>query len=245
MNKIKIDSTSVASAYKQFNVSSGELAVTDPCYSIPGGCVGKLENVRNGLWYARAGYYKDPHDMKEIEKYLNNLNEENKAFSARLDKIIEEEKMEDYEKWDLHSQEFINGEIEKYKNYKGRVCYLRIHHAPIGINFFDINNYSLEDMDIGVDSGQAGFFDYEEYRKAHEDDDQHERKYKSYKGFYKEVSDLTLSRDSFGAIDFGAVASSGYGDGCYPCLTKRDEEGKLIAACILFIYDDEEEDDEG
>lgn len=33
-----------------FDVHSGELIVSDPCYSLGTWCQGKLENVRNGEW---------------------------------------------------------------------------------------------------------------------------------------------------------------------------------------------------
>jgi hypothetical protein len=37
---------------KQFEVTSGKLVCSDPCYSIPTWCQGIVENVKNGVWGA-------------------------------------------------------------------------------------------------------------------------------------------------------------------------------------------------
>ena len=37
---------------KQFEITSGKLVCSDPCYSIPTWCQGIVENVKNGVWGA-------------------------------------------------------------------------------------------------------------------------------------------------------------------------------------------------
>jgi hypothetical protein len=37
---------------KQFEITSGKLVCSDPCYSIPTWCQGIVENVKNGIWGA-------------------------------------------------------------------------------------------------------------------------------------------------------------------------------------------------
>lgn len=75
---------------------------------------------------------------------------------------------------------------------------------------------------IGVDSGQAGFFD--STRNTSNDKE------------YDEVCGQTLETDlSAGVIDRGAVSSSGIGDGSYHCRYAKDEKGEVIAAEIRFL----------
>lgn len=85
---------------------------------------------------------------------------------------------------------------------------------------------------VGVDSGQAGFFDAERYPSDGSDDE----------AFYNLCGDHTLGFRSAGVIDFGAVASSGFGDGGYQCFV--DSKEVATAARIVFIDKDYEDDGE-
>lgn len=101
--------------------------------------------------------------------------------------------------------------------------------------------FVFESSDIGVDSGQAGFFDASRYVGSADSQ------------FYDMVCDLTLNGDNAGVIEFGAVSSSGGGDGCYELQTIR-RGNEVVAARIVFMAeesneaeyheDDDEEDDE-
>lgn len=44
-----------------------------------------------------------------------------------------------------------------------------------------------------------------------------------------------LTRDMAGVIPFGAVSSTGCGDGCYPCYTQTDGDGLVTAISIVFL----------
>ena len=64
-----------------------------------------------------------------------------------------------------------------------------------------------QSFEVGVDSGQAGFFDAEDY----------ESNCKS-KEWYSEVCEITLHKPDCGSVNgVGVVASSGYGDDAYEC----------------------------
>ena len=67
-----------------------------------------------------------------------------------------------------------------------------------------------QSFEVGVDSGQAGFW-------------------------YRHVCDITLSKMSAGVLPYGAVSSSGFGDGGYTCYTHADENGVIDFAFIVFI----------
>jgi hypothetical protein len=81
-------------------------------------------------------------------------------------------------------------------------------------------------FDVGVDSGQAGVFDDRHY--PHDPDDS---------SFYDDCCRLTLSRPECGALPFGVVSSSGYGDGGYAATIRRDATGKCYRISIEFIAD--------
>lgn len=167
---------------KQFNISSGKILVTDPCYSTNANCLCKLNKVSNGKWNTKVAYHRDADDLISIRKYLDYL-EEDVIFNAK--------------------------EIEKYKNYKGRVVYIHAWHESCCFDDLRLNEYIEEKIFVGVDSGQAGFFDYEKYSESHQGIDSEElRESEYFNKFYKEVCDLTLGNDSFGVIDYGAVSSS-------------------------------------
>lgn len=90
--------------------------------------------------------------------------------------------------------------------------------------------YRWIDASIGVDSGQAGFFDYNKLNniKIHEQLDNE---------FYNEVCELTSESDNFGCVEFGVVSSSGYGDGSYSLWT-AEHNGETVAAKIVYIDED-------
>lgn len=109
-------------------------------------------------------------------------------------------------------------------------------------------DYGWVSNDIGVDSGQAGIYERELYRdndavgkvanKLSFNIDEPGEK------FYSANCDLTLGEEiSGGVLPFGAVSSSGYGDGAYPLYTVV-KDGFITAIKVVFIEDEEEEDEE-
>lgn len=118
---------------------------------------------------------------------------------------------------------------------------------------YKVNKETIDDFVdyIGVDSGQAGYFDYEYFEKYSDLKSTNPDKYNEE--YYLKICNLTYSyfeeieRNSVsGGItsnNEAFVTSSGYGDGCYECFVKRNKENKIIAVKIVFIeYDDEDEE---
>ncbi len=88
---------------------------------------------------------------------------------------------------------------------------------------------------IGVDSGQAGIYDLKHYR-----DDSIVSK-NSEGDWFDANSKLTLKATDYGGvIKYGAVSSSGYGDGMYNVYVLRDGKTKIIGVKIVFIDIDSE-----
>jgi hypothetical protein len=103
-------------------------------------------------------------------------------------------------------------------------------------------------IDVGVDSGQAGFFDDSQYP----DDKKSIGDYGDLNSFYGKICDGT-SKDvhighikapfiSIANIGFGVCCSSGFGDGGYQCFIKKVND-VVIAAKIIFISDEEYEEE--
>lgn len=98
---------------------------------------------------------------------------------------------------------------------------------------------------VGVDSGQAGIFDLKYYAndEAFTSEENPENDYGDSK-FYNFCCDLTLSEKNAGVIKYGAVSSSGYGDGSYSCCVYKNKNGKIVAVEIIFIEEEDEEEEE-
>lgn len=121
------------------------------------------------------------------------------------------------------------------RNYR-----LIVAHSSLDIN--SVNCHELQDFEVGVDSGTAGIFDYQYYREHHnindeEPDTDQETWYDAY------VCDVSED-DVFICDNKGVWSSSGYGDGGYDCYVQRNEVGEIIAMEVIFISDDEEDEDD-
>ena len=102
-----------------------------------------------------------------------------------------------------------------------------------------ISDYDWElnpKIEVSVDSGQAGFFDSFHYPLGESTGE-----YGDTDTFYGKVCEMTCSGDGAGVLDFGAVSSSGYGDGGYNLYTVK-KNGEVIGAKIVFISEEDEDD---
>jgi hypothetical protein len=168
----------------EFDVQSGKLRISDPCYDADTWCAGEVEAV-NGRWVASV---------------------------ARSDE----------------------------GGWGERIARLMATHVdcpvPAG------NGWRLLSIDVGVDSGQAGVFDAAHYR-----DDSLAQQHPvaeplvPEEPWYSLCCDRTLGSQGAGVIPFGAVASSGYGDGSYQAFGLHDAEERLMGVMIVFIGEDEDE----
>lgn len=111
----------------------------------------------------------------------------------------------------------------------------------INKDYYEKNNTKPESISLldwqpqsdyfGVDSGQGGIFDKKQYLGGENE------------LFYDSCCNITLEGLGAGTLEFGVVSSSGYGDGGYgyEIFTK---DSKIIAIKVIFIGDDEEDEDE-
>lgn len=176
---------------KSFEVVSGTLVCSDPCYSLDTWCMGIVENVKKGKWNAQI------------------------------------------ERMDLG-------------DWGERISVLMVSHESNPNPTFDFGEHLP--FTAGVDSGQFGFFDKDFYRNDESAKDL--PKYNFSNDFDREAGDiwyracaqLTLGDESWGVLPNGAVSSSGIGDGSYDVFAETNPEGEVIALCVVYLWEDEEEE---
>jgi hypothetical protein len=216
-----------------FHLTSNQLRVTDPCYTKGTWCAGVLENVLPGAWIA--------------------------------EKVVAS-----------HEQ----------TGWGDRIAELCIWHGDFIGN---VDAHELTEIHVGVDSGQAGFFDETQYPEGEtgeymnldtfygkvcsgtagderiwEEPLYTEDMIERLEKIYTESKELSNERvrdiiDSMRTatrvrsepnylgianVGFGVATHSGYGDGGYNCYVGRNDKGEIVAARIVFIGDEEDEDDE-
>lgn len=133
----------------------------------------------------------------------------------------------------LPGEYLYNIEVVDTGEFGERVSFLQVCHKDYATR---IPKWECMSRDIGVDSGQAGFFDYKAFAAQGRDEKKHD-------AFYRECCGLT---DDFGyALEDGTgiVSSSGYGDGCYDLYGARNEDGKIYALRLDFQIGDCEDED--
>lgn len=95
--------------------------------------------------------------------------------------------------------------------------------------------------EVYVDSGQMGIFDDGRFPR-----DEAQFEYMDEGSFYKQACNRTYNDQTDeplrgGCMEFGAVSSSGYGDGSYEALIMTDPTGLVLGVKVNFLN---EEDDE-
>lgn len=94
-------------------------------------------------------------------------------------------------------------------------------------------------FEVGVDSGQAGFFDEAHYQDDHVFDGADAPREDFGSTWYSKCCELTLSNGA-GVIPYGVVSCSGYGDGCYTAIVHKNRQGLVDCVLIPFMSDEEE-----
>lgn len=214
-----------------FHLTSNQLRVTDPCYTKGTWCAGVLENILPGAWIA--------------------------------EKVV--------------------ASNEETGGWGDRIAELCIWHGDyIG----NVDAHELTEIHVGVDSGQAGFFDESQYPEGETgeygdldtfygkvcegtkgeyritveqmyNEETVQYMIESYakdgktlpETFIEHMRTATRTRsepDYLGIsnVGFGVATHSGYGDGGYNCYVGRNDKGEIVAARIVFISDEEDDEDD-
>ena len=113
-------------------------------------------------------------------------------------------------------------------------------------NTEDKLNWRKVVADIGVDSGQAGVFSMDTYRKDEvfvTGISEHSKRYGQYskkeqegEEWYGHICDLTDNSERWGTYSNGIVSSSGIGDGSYE-LRVAKHKGKIVGILLDFFME--------
>jgi len=158
--------------------------------------------------------------------------------------------------------ETLNSGIEKSQKAFDEGCprrtqFLHIKHESV-VDFTPLDQEVwLENsaFDVGVDSGQAGFFDENWYAEYGNEKDDNNRSAK-WEEIYSKLCDLTLGQyridpetgeraeyNYAGTFEFGCNGQTAHGDGSAPLYYRTDEDGNVIEAVYHYDIDWEEEDE--
>lgn len=224
---------------KEFQVTSGALRVTDPCYSIDTWCAGTLENVANGKWFAQAGHCHDESDAIICKNYFTSEIEKYEAALIKCEANTDPEAGGG----DVWLADFIKRDLLKLGNplqAAGRVCFMHIRHESVPADEpIDPSKFTRSEICVGVDSGQAGFFDLKPFEgvaamkdHAHEKDKSH-----PHHSFYNQCCNATCETEgSWNVImDLGVVSSTGWGDGSYAMFFRNGPDDTVVEARIVYL----------
>ena len=86
-----------------------------------------------------------------------------------------------------------------------------------------LNSFDELEGSVAVESGLAGFFDAESYRKA-----------SNTAAFRELMRSESEWPGAFAGTSFGVACSAGRGDGHYPCFARKDDDGCIVALIVTF-----------
>jgi hypothetical protein len=135
-------------------------------------------------------------------------------------------------------------EIKDFGGWGERVHWLYATHTS------NERGVKSEIGNLGVDSGQLGFFDSEFYRNDDMATDLPKSDFgenydrESGDSWYRSVCNLTLSDEQWGVMSMGVVSTSGIGDSSYYGEVERNEMGEVVSIIVYFLSDEDDEDDE-
>ena len=116
------------------------------------------------------------------------------------------------------------------------ISLLAIHE---NYNESDLANMRMEIIDtLGVDSGQLGIFDYDNFKNDKQFSEDYEPNFnissteQGYK-FYGACCDATFSGVEAGVLPYGCVTSSGFGDGIYEAYIYYEND-EVVAVEAIF-----------
>jgi len=238
---------------QSFEITSGKMIVTDPCYDKETWCQAKLDNVKIGKWHSTVEYSDEGEWGDRVAQILvwhDSLGIENpgRDFPSCGESIAA------YIGVDSGQAGFFD--IEKYPDdphkddaFYDAVCKLTLSGIPFSA-LEEAGVYPMADLDKLTDEQKA-------YRTSSDYSDRnayYARRFTSRNGDdtssnqrdrskLADALELHGSLGSFGVVPFGAVSSSGFGDGGYNLYVERDGNGEIVAGRIEFIVEDDDEDD--
>jgi hypothetical protein len=142
-----------------------------------------------------------------------------------------------------------DADIQNEGEWGDRVAQIKAIHEDYNGSKMDSIKWSKHPNVIGVDSGQAGIFDFDHYRN-----DAHSNSYdlplyfgndwsrKNGDDWYQRMCNLTIEYPGWGTFSNGMNSTSGYGDGSYNLVIGTEPNGYVVGFMVIFIGFEDEED---
>lgn len=210
-----------------FTVLGNQIRVTDPCYDKGVWCCGVLDNMRPGKYKAYVAYVDDPFWGHRVEMLL--IKHASSICQTRAANYV------------LADEEKI------YWGYGWQDTHITVGVDSGQCGFFDETKYQLPSSILTNQSRVNKMTERIEGLLAeHHEEDARIVKEQLQKSIDKMPSDfgdvwytacchLTLGDVAAGVIPYGAVSSSGVGDGTYDCFVRRETDGQGFMACLLYM----------
>lgn len=221
-----------------FHLTSGQLRVTDPCYTKGTWCAGLLDNVLPGKWIAEKVVMDDSQTGLGDRIAQLQIWHEEYIMQVTADELTEiHVDVDSGQAGFFDESQYPEGETGEYMDlntFYGKVCAgaageVRTWHEPMfdeeGIKYFEeVYTKKVNDKDSPFTEEQA-------------------------RAILESIKNAVRTRsepDYLGIanVGFGVATHSGFGDGGYNCYVGRNENGDIVAARIVFISDDKEEDED-
>ena len=213
-----------------FISKSGTLRISDPCYDKDTWCAGVVSNCVKGEWEAFI-------EKREIS-----------GWGTRVLKLIVKAKGHEADERDLlpidvgvdsgqagvFDEGLFKSNMKKAhkltgnKEYSARSYILEIEQVRELIKETGASETLQKQLDKKIARLEA--FDSEELKFSKE--------------FYEVCCDKTLGDMSAGTVEYGAVSSSGLGDGSYAAFAGKNKAGQICEIEIDFQLDDENDGEE-
>jgi hypothetical protein len=215
-----------------FEIVSGKVRISDPCYDKKTWCAGTLDNVATGTWKAKVVKI-DRHDG--WGNRCRKLIATHESFDSAMDY---NSNVFDFEIGVDSGQAGIFDDKFYKKNYKedylqvGRQEYERHsykHSAKLALANAEARLLMAKDK-----LSKAMYQDKIDYIKSGKYVEDHLGKPESTKDWYEVCCDKTLSDVGAGVINYGCVSSSGDGDGSYDGEYLTDSKGRVVSIKINF-----------
>lgn len=227
-----------------FKITSGKMIVTDPCYDKQTWCQAKLDNVRNGTWYATAEYSDEGNWGERVAGlwvWHSDLKIENPSRDFPVcPEFIPADIGVDSGQAGFFDLDKYPDDPHKDDEFYNNVCDITLSGVPFSV-LEEAGVYPLADLDA-MDAGTKALRESPKYDER--SDYRHIRfADNSPKRDSSKLADAIEAHGSlglFGVVPFGAVSSSGFGDGGYDLYVLR-ENGEIVAGRIAFIVEEDKE----
>jgi hypothetical protein len=214
----------------EFVSNSGSLRISDPCYERDTWCSGVVNNCLTGKWEAFIDkQVKKGWGDRVTRLTVRAVGAEGNGYSEHLkiDVGVDSGQAGIFDDKlylsNMKTPHLLTGGKEYHrKQYEFRLEELQ-----------SLDRTSTENdlIDRRIDQVIAHLTEYDEASPGSSVD------------FYDVCCDKTLSNLGAGTVEYGAVSSSGFGDGSYSAYAAYTDDGKVCEIYIDFITDEDEHED--